>query len=206
MERFIDGIVDSMMSKYGVGEPYVQTRDAMMGTMVIRDKRFIKVRTVDSQPIPAVLATSSMGYGNCSPALTKMTASSYQKEIDAARHGRSAEEASAVETLLEAADNHFGFVNDGGHRTVKMMAIGVAVLTSLPYPKLSYVAATKSPIDLLERAITVACMVEGLDRIELTNDERLAAVFFAFASRKAGEIMAGPMDKIRTVHALATDW
>ncbi len=208
VERSMDGIVNSMMSKYGIGEPYVQMRDAMMmGTMVIRDRRFIRVRTMDPQPIPAVLATENMGYGNCSSALTKMTASLYQREIDAAKHGRDSGKVTAVETLLKMTDNCFGFVNEGGPPVVKMMSVGEAVLTSLPYTKLSYVAAGKPPMDLLERAITVTCMVEDLDGIRLTDEERLTvAVFFAFVSRKVDEIIPGAMDKIRVVKALGADW
>lgn len=50
-------------------------------------------------------------------------------------------------------------------------------------------------------------MVEDLDNIKLTNDERLAvAVFFAYMSRKTDEIIADPKHKIRNVRALATDW
>lgn len=37
-----------MTSKDGIGEPYVQMRDAMMmGTTVIRDRKFIRVRMID---------------------------------------------------------------------------------------------------------------------------------------------------------------
>jgi hypothetical protein len=46
VERSMDGIVHSMMSKYGIGESYLQMRDAMMmGNMVISDKQFIRVRS-----------------------------------------------------------------------------------------------------------------------------------------------------------------
>ncbi|KAK2591527.1 hypothetical protein QQS21_010777 [Conoideocrella luteorostrata] len=115
VERSMDDIVNSMMSKYGIGQPYVQMRDAMlMGTIVSRDKNFIRVRTSEPQPIPAVLATSDMGFSDCSSALTKMTASLYQREIDAAKHGRSSDKATAVETLLKMTDNCFSFVYANG--------------------------------------------------------------------------------------------
>lgn len=48
VQRSMDGIVNSMnmMSKHGIGEPYVWMRDTMMmGTVVVRDKKFIGVRT-----------------------------------------------------------------------------------------------------------------------------------------------------------------
>lgn len=132
----MDGIVNSMTSKYGIGEPYIQMHDAMMvGTIVVRDKRFIRVRTADTQPIPAVLATPSMGLADCSSALTKMTASLYQREIDAAKHGRDLSKVTAVETLLKATRNCLGFVNTSPP-TVRMISIDKAVLTSLPYTKL----------------------------------------------------------------------
>lgn len=208
VERSMDGIVNSMMSKYGIGEPYVQMRDAMMmGTTVIRDKKFIRVRTMEPQPVPAVLATKSMGYGNCSSALTKMTASLYQREIDAAKHGKDSGKVTAVETLLKATDDCFGFVNEGPTPTVRMMTVGEAMTASLPYTKLSYIAAAESPMDLLERAIMVTCMVEDLDGIKLTDDERLTvAIFFAFMSRRTSEIIADPKEKVKTVHALMADW
>ncbi|KAM4067551.1 hypothetical protein HRG_001446 [Hirsutella rhossiliensis] len=134
VERSMDGIVNSMMSKYGIGEPYVQMRDAMMmGTTVIRDKKFIRVRTMDPQPVPAVLATEGMGFGSCASALTKMTASLYQREIDAAKHGKDSGKTTAVETLLKTSDHCFGFVNEGGPPRVKMMTITDATRTTLPY-------------------------------------------------------------------------
>lgn len=78
VQRSIDGIVNSMTSKYGVGEPYVQMRDAMMiATTVIKDKDFIRIRTTNPQPIPVVKVTDKMGLIDCSSAMTKMTVSLY---------------------------------------------------------------------------------------------------------------------------------
>ena len=57
VERSMECIVTSMMSKYGIGQPYVQMRNAMlMDAFVTRDWNFIKVRTSD------------MGFGDCSSA------------------------------------------------------------------------------------------------------------------------------------------
>ncbi|KAI0471438.1 hypothetical protein GGR56DRAFT_654204 [Xylariaceae sp. FL0804] len=126
-----------------------------------------------------------MGCSECSSALTKMTAILYQREIEAAKHGRNLTEVTAVETRLRTTDNCFGFVNDGPCPTVRMMNIADAVKMTHPCTKLSYTAAASSPTNLLERAIVGGCMAEELDDISRTNDERLAvAVFVAFISRR----------------------
>lgn len=61
-----------------------------------------------------------MGYGNCSSVLTKTTVSLYQREIDAAKHGRDSTKVTAVETLLKATQNCFGFVNNDGPPVVRV--------------------------------------------------------------------------------------
>lgn len=206
VRRSMDGIINSTMGKHGIGEPYMQMRNAMMmGTIVHRDRRFVRVRSSVPQPIPAVIATGSMGFGDCSSAMTKMTASLYQREIDMAKHGKTADKVTAVETLMKATDVCFAFVNSGGPPVVKMMPVMSAMSSSLPYTKLSYVAKAESPVDLLERAMMVTCMVEDLDRISLTNEERLAmAVFVAFVSRCTTEIISDR--PVPIMRSLRTDW
>jgi hypothetical protein len=57
VERSLDGIVNSTMGKHGIAKPYVQMRNAMMmGTLVVKDRKSIRVRSTDPQPIPAVIA------------------------------------------------------------------------------------------------------------------------------------------------------
>jgi hypothetical protein len=108
VERSLDGIVNSTMGKHGIGKPYVQMRNAMMmGTLVVKDRKFIRVRSRDPQPIPAVIAPTDMDPGSCSSAFTRMTASLYQREIDTAKHGKDSSKVTAVETLMKKTNNCF---------------------------------------------------------------------------------------------------
>ncbi|KAI0011446.1 hypothetical protein F4779DRAFT_615687 [Xylariaceae sp. FL0662B] len=64
VERSMDGITNSIINKYGIGTPYVQMRDCMMmGTIVVRDKKHIRVMTKDAHQVPVVKAPISMGIG-----------------------------------------------------------------------------------------------------------------------------------------------
>lgn len=90
---------------------------------------------------------------------------------------------------------------------MKLMTVGGAASLSLLYTKLFYIAKADSSIDLLERTLVITRMVEDLDNIKLTIEERLtAAVFSAFMSRKTNEVIPDPRYKIKTVKALTADW
>ncbi|KAF4460187.1 hypothetical protein FALBO_13028 [Fusarium albosuccineum] len=205
VKRSMDGIVNSTMGKHGIGVPYTQMRDSMMmGTMVYRDQKFMRVNTFSNQSIPALRAIESMGFADCSSGLTKMTASLYQREIDMAKHGKTASSYTAVETLLKRTDTCFAYIG-GDLPVINAVPVHVAESSSLPYTKLSYVAKAESPRELLGRAVNVVCMVEDLDRIVLTNEERVAvAVFIALASRSVSEVISN--DSISVLKSLKTDW
>lgn len=90
VERSIGGIVNSTLSKHGTGRPYVQMRNTMvLGTIITTDRRFIRARVLNQEPIAIVRASGSMNPADCSCALAKMTATVYQNEVDAAKHGKS---------------------------------------------------------------------------------------------------------------------
>ena len=79
----ISGIVNSVASKHGIGKPFVDMRNAMMlGTIVVKEGKYIRIRSNYTPPIPVILAPEGMNNGTCSSALTKMTASMYQRKID----------------------------------------------------------------------------------------------------------------------------
>jgi hypothetical protein len=120
-ERSLDGIVNSAMGKHGIGKPYVQMRNSMMmGTLVVKDRKFIRVRSRDPQPIPAVIASTDMNSGSCSSALTRTTASLYQREIDNAKHGKDSSKVTAVETLMKRTNNCFAVVSTTSSRVAHL--------------------------------------------------------------------------------------
>ncbi|KAL9122247.1 MAG: hypothetical protein Q9187_001199 [Circinaria calcarea] len=206
VERSLDGIVNSTMGKHGIGKPYVHMRNSMMmGTMVVVDKDHIRIRSSDPPPIPAVLAPPGMNQGTCSSALTKMTASLYQRGIDIAKHGKDPTRFTAVETLMKSTSNCFALTETNGSPRVVMMPVMEASQGTCPYTKMAYIANAYSPEDLLHRAVIVVSMVEELDDIKLTDEERLAAaIFFAFASRKVTEVISD--DMVRIMRSMGGDW
>ena len=206
VDRSLNGIVNSTMGKHGIGKPYVHMRNAMMmGTMVVKDGNFIRIRARHQPPLPVVAAPSKMHSGSCSSALTKMTASLYQREIDMAKHGKETSRLTAVETIMKSTEVCFAFVHDDTGLKIRMMSIMDAVRTGHPYTKMSYISQATSPKDILERAIMVVSMVEELDAVHLTDEERLSvAIFFAYASRKTDVIVDD--DTVTIMRALGADW
>ena len=70
-------------------------------------------------------------------------------------------------------DDCFAFINKGQGLVVNMMPVADAALTLLVYTKLNYITSGQSPEELLKKAIIVTLMVEDLDGIRFTNEERL---------------------------------
>ena len=208
VERSMNGIISSTESKHGIGKPYVHMEDAMiMATMVVRDSTHIRIRIriKDSLPIPALVTPPNINQGTCSSALTKITVSMYQKRIDLAKHGSNKGRIMAVKTLIKETEECFGFMNLDGKTTIALMPISVAIQSTNPYTKLSYISQANTPAILLQRAIIVASMVEELDDISLADEERLAAaVFFAFSSRKVNEIISD--NQVSVMSRMKADW
>ena len=64
--RSLDCIVNSTMVRHGIGKQYTDMRNTMMLGMVLAKYRtFMRVRTTDPQPIPAVKASKAMSYCTC---------------------------------------------------------------------------------------------------------------------------------------------
>jgi hypothetical protein len=206
VDRSMDGIVNSTVGKHGIGKPYVAMRNSMMlGTMVSVDETHIRLGTKGRIPIPALLKSRGMNHGTCSSGLTKMTASMYQKGIDIAKHGNDPNKIMAVESLLKMTDQCFGIVRKNGTVTISLMKVEDAIMTGDEYTKMDYIARAESPADLIERAITVVSMVEELDNIKLTPEERLAvSVLIAYTSINAPAVVSDNM--IEVMKGMQADW
>ncbi|KAK5162655.1 uncharacterized protein LTR77_011261 [Saxophila tyrrhenica] len=202
VERSMDGIVNSTLGKHGIGKPYVAMRNSMMlGTMMVTDEMHLRLRTKGRVPLPALLKTPTMNHGTCSSALTKMTASMYQRGIDMAKHGNDKAKIMAVESLLKMTDECFGIRDT----TVSLMSVDAAILSGQPYTKMDYISRAERPQDLLERAITVVSMVEELDNIKLTAEERVAvSALIAFASINVQAIVSD--DMVGVMVGMQADW
>ncbi|KAH8156705.1 hypothetical protein CIB48_g11546 [Xylaria polymorpha] len=206
VRRSNNGIVSSILSKHNIGKPYVQMRNTMMlGTLVSRDSKFIRTKTGIPHPIPAIVADKTMTYADCSSGLTKMTQELYQTEIDAAKHGKSATRTKAVETILKNTADCYSYTDSGGVPTIDLIPVTSAMSRTYPYTNLSYLSSATSPQDLLKRAMMITCMVEDIDRLSLTNNERLAvSVFFAFMSRHTNIVISENM--ISVMRKVRADW
>lgn len=206
VERSLSGIVNSTVSKHGIGKPFVDMRRAMMmGTMVIKDGNYIRIRSGCSVPVPAIIAPAGMNDATCSSALTKMTAHMYQEEIDAAKHGRTVDRLTATQTLMKRTEQCFVIADGNRGMCTTMVPVQDAIMSGFPFTKLRYISDAESPTNLLQRAINVVSMVEELDSITLTDEERVAAaVFFAFASKVTDEVISA--DPVRTMLDMRTDW
>ena len=108
--------MNSTASKHGIGKPFVDMRNAMMlGTVVVTDGKYIRIRSNYAPPIPVILAPDGMNDATCSSALAKMTASMYQREIDTAKHGKTSYKLTAVQlpgagSLLRWRCNEISFI------------------------------------------------------------------------------------------------
>ena len=131
------------------------------------------VRSIHAEPIPVIRTTTDMSLVECSSALTKMTATLYQNEINAAKHGKSSATITAVETILKDGDMCFGVGTDNGVPTISTMSVSTAAASSMPYTKLEFIAKANSPSDLLDRAVMVTIIVEKIDGVKLTVPESL---------------------------------
>ncbi len=202
VERSMDGIINSTLGKHGIGKPYVAMRNSMMlGTMMVTDETHLRLRTKGRIPLPALLKSPAMNHGTCSSALTKMTASMYQKGIDMAKHGNNKTTVMAVESLLKMTDQCFGIKDT----TVCLMDVNDAIMSGQPYTKMDYISRAERSQDLLDRAIVVVSMVEELDNIKLTPEERVAvSALIAFASINTPAIVSD--DMIGVMKGMQADW
>ena len=206
VERSMAGIVNSTLGKHGIGKPYMYMRSGMMmGTCVIRDERHIRISTQNVTWIPAMIAPAKMNQGTCSSGLAKMTSMMYQKGIDMSKHGTNANKTMAVETLMIATDECYAVVEKEGTMSIALIKVLDARMSPQPYTKMDYIAGADTPEDTIKRSIEVVSMVEDIDRIKLTMEERLAvSIFFAFACRYVNEIVSDDMFSI--VKELRLDW
>lgn len=63
----------------------------------------------------------------------------YWKEIDMAKHGNELTKAAAIKTLFKAVDGCYIFVSDGGPMTVSVIISVEVMVSTMLFPKLSYI-------------------------------------------------------------------
>ena len=206
VSRSMGGIVNTTMSKHGIGKPYVDMRTLMMmGTMVTVNEGSIVITCRDKPMLPVTLAPADAGPGTCSSALARMMSVMYQQGIDAAKHGNAASRVPAALTLVSEIELCYTVVSVDGGVSVVMTTPENALLVGGPYTKLSYIASALTPEETIERSIMVVSIVESVDRIALTTAERvMASFFFAFMSSRTHAIVTGsPID---IMLATGADW
>ena len=204
--RSMNGIVNTTMSKHGIGKPYVDMRTLMMmGTIVTVDDHMIAVTCKDKPALPIVSAPMDAGPGTCPSALAKMMSVMYQEGIDAAKHGMAASRVPAALTLVSEIDLCYAIMPVSGGTSVAMVTPSEASVFGVPYTKLSYIASGLTPEEMIEKSIMLVSIIESVDRIELTIGERLmAAFFFAFMSTRTHAIVTG--NPIDIMLAVGADW
>jgi hypothetical protein len=70
---------------------------------------------------------------------------------------------------------------------------------------MSYIAAANTSEGMLESSLSVVCMVEEIDGIKLTDEERIAlSVFFAFMSLRSNEVISD--DMVGVMLGVGADW
>ena len=206
VSRSADGIRNNITGKHGIGKPYVDMRNCMMmGSIVNPVKNIIRIACKNMSPIPVLKMDSTMGMAACSSGLTKMTVSMYQKGIDTAKHGTVTEKLSAVDSILSDTENCYAITNEHGRAVVRTVRTLFAETVDVPYTKMSYIVRATSPEEMLDRAVWVVSMIEELDDIHLTDEERIAvSVFFAFMSTRTSEILSDNM--VESMRGVGADW
>jgi hypothetical protein len=204
--RSMNGIVNTTMSKHGIGKPYVDMRTLMMmGTIVTVNQDVITITCRDKPMLPIIHAPVDAGPGTCPSALAKMMSVMYQEGIDAAKHGMAASRVPAALTLVSEVDLCYAIMPMDGGTSVAVITPSEASVFGVPYTKLSYIASALTPEETIEKSLMVVCIVESVDRIELTVGERLmAAFFFAFMSARTHAVVTG--NPIDIMLAVGADW
>ncbi|KAI1291208.1 hypothetical protein F5Y03DRAFT_44989 [Xylaria venustula] len=200
------GIVNTMMSRLGVSAPYTfMSLGMMLGTCVSTNGSVLSIRSPAAPELPYAEVSPFVSPAVCSSAMTKLTKVMYQRGIDMSKHGLVLSKKPAVELLASGGDMCYSMSVVGGAPSPVMSSVSDAVMRSETCTNLTAIGMSNSGHDLLGKALTVVSMVEVLDDVDLTDDERMAAAYLiAFLSVNTNSVMNTEMFEV--MYKLKLDW
>ena len=206
VERFENGIVNTISSRHGLAGPYGFMRMGMMlGTCVnMRDNTLV----IDSTKMPNLPLLNVRPQSNvipCSSGITKLTKIMYQSGIDTSKHGSFKGKVPAVSTLLDSNGLAYGVINKNGRSTVALMDSANVYMNSDLYTNMSSIARGIEPLQMLRRASMIVSMVEEIDSTPLTDVERISCAFLlSFLCVNTETVMS--MKTTDLMQRLGLDW
>lgn len=206
VSRSEQGIVNTIMGRHGIAGPYGYMRLGMMlGTCVDISSGKVVINSMPRPDIPCVDAIPGLGRITCASAMTKMTRVLYQKGIDMSKHGKAVGLLPAMETLMKMSSNYYTIMRSDGGFNIVLSSDGGSNSSTNPCTTLDWICSRGTNSELIEAAVLVTSMVEEIDNVKLSTQERIAAsVLIAFLAMNLRAVMEE--DVMAVVRPLGLDW
>ena len=206
VSRSETGIMNTVMSRHGIAGPYGSMRMGMMlGTCVNTRGNVLVVDSVMMPVLPRVVMTRLESSVVCSSAMTKLTKVMYQAGIDMSKHGAARGKIPAIRTILTSSANTYAIAGQQGNENVVLIPSADASRLSNIYTNMNSIRSAAASPDVMRVACGVVALVEELDSVELTNQERVAAAFLlVFLSAYTNEVVG--TNTVELMGTLGLDW
>ena len=204
--RCESGIMNTVTSRHGLAGPYGFMRmGMMMGTCVnMRDNTMV-IDSLNMPVLPMLSVVPAKSLVPCSSAMTKLTKVMYQSGIDTSKHGASGGRVFAINALLGMTETTYAIVPKSTGVGPAMIPSSSAYMMTDMYTSMSSLRKATSPTNLVERAYMIIALVEELDAVSLTDEERISVAFLlSFLS-----LYVTSFDKANSIEimsALGLDW
>lgn len=200
------GIMNTIMGRHGIAGPYGYMRLGMMlGTCVITSSNKVTINAMPKPKLPSVDVFPGMNRITCSSAMTKLTKILYQRGIDTSKHGKVMGKIPAMETLMKLSDDCYALTTVNGSATLSLTKATNAISSTNPCTTLEWIFNEGMRSEIIAASIMVTSMVEEIDDVMLTPQERvMASILFAFLSLNVKAVME--RDSIDVIYPLGFDW
>ncbi len=206
VDRSEAGIANTIVGRHGVAGPYgVMRLGMMLGTCLSTHGSEFTIDSSVTPSIPIVDVPPGADKLTCSSAIAKLTKIIYQRGIDVSKHGKSELKIPAIEMLMKDLDN--AYVLKAGQSGLALLVGNSALDPSSAslYTTLTSLSNSAVGDSMLRNALVITSMVEEIDSVMLTNQERLAfAIFICFVSLAPVPVMDS--DSVKLMYGLELDW
>lgn len=206
VKRSEQGIVNTIVGRHGIAGPYgIMRLGMMLGTcMSTNGVEF----TIDSQyapSVPSVLIVPGTNRSTCSSAMAKMTKIMYQRGIDISKHGSVTSLVPAIEALMTGSLDTYTISMTSRGLTTVATKLSMGYEDGSLHTNLKSLSSSGMGSTLFQSALMLTCMVEEIDRVRLTNQERCAfALLMCFLCTNVESVMA--TDTVKLMYSLGLDW
>jgi len=206
ISRSEQGIVNTILGRHGIAGPYGYMRLGMMlGTCVTVSGGNLVVEADPRPNLPMVKTCPGMDMITCSSAMTKLTNIMYQRGIDMSKHGKEVGITPAMETMMKLSDRCYTAVTEGNRTIIATCPSRGATASQNASTTLESIMRMGLQSNPIQSAVIVTSMIEEIDRVMLTPQERIAvSVLFAFLSQNIEAVME--TDVLDVVYPLGLDW